>query len=66
VPAPKPRERWSWDRGEIARNVFLAAFALAAVATLLYVPSPVVRFVVIVAAVVVGGMAALRWVRGDR
>ena len=66
VPAPKPREAWAWDRGEIVRNVFLAAVALAAVATLLYVPSPVVRFVVIVAAVVVGGAAALRWVRGDR
>jgi hypothetical protein len=46
--------------------MFLAAFASAAVATLLYVSNPVVRFVVIVAAVVVGGMAALRWVRGDR
>jgi hypothetical protein len=65
-PAPGPREAWVWDRGEIVRNVFLAAVALAAVATLLYVPSPVVRFVVIVAAVVVGGAAPLRWVRGDR
>ena len=64
--ASDPREEWVWDRGEILRNLFLAAVALAAVATLLYVPSPVVRFVVIVAAVVVGGAAALRWVRGDR
>jgi hypothetical protein len=66
APASQPREAWVWDRREILRDVFLAAFALAAVATLLYVPSPVVRFVVIVAAVVVGGAAALRWVRGDR
>ena len=64
--APGRREGWVWDRDEIVRNVFLAAFASAAVATLLYVSNPVVRFVVIVAAVVVGGMAALRWVRGDR
>ncbi len=63
--APGPREGWVWDRGEITRNVFLAAFAFAAVATLLYVPNPVVRFVVILAAVVVGGAAAVRWVRGD-
>jgi hypothetical protein len=39
---------------------------LAAAATLLYVPNPVMRFVVIVAGVVVTAAAALRWVRGDR
>jgi hypothetical protein len=66
TPASDPREPWVWDRAEIVRNVFFAVFALAAVATLLYVPNPVVRFVVIVAAVVVGGAAAVRWVRGDR
>jgi len=66
VPASAPREAWSWDRGEILRTALVAAFVLAGVATLLYVPSPVVRFVVIVAGVVVGGAACLRWVRGDR
>ena len=66
TPAPRPREAWVWDRGEIVRSVFLAALAFAGVATLLYVPNPVVRFVVVVAAVVVGGATALRWLRGDR
>jgi hypothetical protein len=66
APASGLREAWVWDRGEIVLNVFFAAFALAAVATLLYVRDPVVRFVVIVAGVVVGGAAAVRWVRGDR
>ena len=66
APASGSREAWIWDGGEIVRNMFFAAFALAAVATLLYVPNPVVRFVVIVAGVVVGGAAAVRWVRGDR
>jgi hypothetical protein len=65
APASGPREAWVWDRGEIVRNVFFAVFALVAVATLRYVPNPIVRFVVIVAAVV-GGAAAVRWVRGDR
>jgi len=57
---------WCWDRGDVIRTALLLAIALAAVATVLYVPNPVVRFVVIVAGVVVGGAGTLRWVRGDR
>lgn len=67
-----PRERaalptgWLWDRGDLVRTALLTAVALAAVATLVSVANPVIRFVVIVAGVVIGGAAALRWVRGDR
>jgi hypothetical protein len=57
---------WLWDRGALIRTALLAAVLLAAAATLLYVPNPVMRFVVIVAGVVVTAAAALRWVRGDR
>jgi hypothetical protein len=75
VPGAAPRGRdlaersevgVGWDRGEILRSALLAAILLAAVATLLSVPSPVIRFVVIVAGVVAGGGACLRWIRGDR
>jgi hypothetical protein len=55
--ASDPREAWVWDRGEILRNLFRDAPVR---------PEPGRCFVVIVAAVVVGGAAALRWVRGDR
>ena len=56
----------SWDRGEIVKSASVAAVLVAAIATLLSVPNPVVRFVVIVAGVVAGGSALLRWIRGDR
>jgi hypothetical protein len=65
VVPPSP-DGWLWDRGEIVRNALLAASLLAGVATLLYVQSAVVRFVVIVTGVVAGATACLRWVRGDR
>jgi len=57
---------WLWDPADLIRSALFLAVALAAVATVLYVPNAVVRFVVIVASVVVGGAATLRWVRGDR
>lgn len=75
VPAAAPREPdveersvagTSWDRAEIVRNALVAAILLAAIATLFYVPNPVIRFVVIVAGVVTGGASCLRWIRGDR
>jgi hypothetical protein len=66
VPASAPRETSSWDRVEILRAALVTAVVLAGVATLLYMPNPVMRFAVIVSGVVVGGAAALRWVRGDR
>jgi hypothetical protein len=64
--ASEAKERTPWDRGELVRTALVATVALAAVATLLYVPNPVVRFVVVVASVVTGGAACLRWIRGDR
>jgi hypothetical protein len=65
IVAPS-RDGWLRARGEIVRNASIAATLLAGVATLLYVQSPVVRFVVIVTGVVAGATVPLRWARGDR
>jgi hypothetical protein len=66
APPREPVSTWLWDRSEFVRTVVLAVIAMVGVGLLMYSPDPVVRFVVIVTAVVVGCFAAFRKVSGDR